>query len=148
MEEEEEEQPAPAPQVIIYEELVDDPSAYEIGAVTLKTTVEEKKKIFSVANYPQIDITDLLPGDAPDEDFSRAKPTNQVAMNSFLTYVEPYFRPFTEEDLAFLRERVSLHILPTVIFILINCRATDSTRMLYLLWASHTPKYGQRKTGM
>lgn len=105
--EEEEEQPAPAPQLIIYEELVDDPSAYEIGAVTSETTVEEKKKIFSVANYPQIDITDLLPGDAPDEDFSRAKPTNQVAMNSFLTYIEPYFRPFTEEDLAFLRERVS-----------------------------------------
>lgn len=104
----EEEQPPPAPPVIIYEELDDDPSAYEIGTVTDETTVEEKKKIFSVANFPQIDITDLLPGDPPDEDFSRAKPTNQVAMNSFLTYVEPYFRPFTEEDLAFLRERVGL----------------------------------------
>lgn len=66
---------------------------------------EEKKKVYSVAAYPTNDLHDLIPGTPPDKDFSNAKPTNQVQANTFATYLEPYFRPFTEEDLAFLRER-------------------------------------------
>ena len=67
---------------------------------------EEIKEIYAVAVYPHDDLHDLIPGTPPDKDFSNAKPTNQVAANTFATYIEPYFRPFTEEDLAFLRERV------------------------------------------
>lgn len=62
-------------------------------------------------------MTDLGPGDPPDEDFSKAKPSNQVAMNTFNTYIDPYFRPFSEEDLGFLRERgdrVTPYIMPTL----------------------------------
>lgn len=94
--------------LVVYEELPDGPDAYQIGEVTPETTVEERKKIYSVAQFPMVDISALLPGDPPDEDFSRAKPNSQIAMNTFATYIEPYFRPYTEEDLAFLRERVSI----------------------------------------
>ncbi|KAF3932787.1 hypothetical protein ABW19_dt0207558 [Dactylella cylindrospora] len=114
---EEEEQPPPMATLLIAEELSNDPADYEIGAVTSETTVEEKRKIFSVAHYPMVDISDLLPGDAPDEDFSRAKPNSQIAMNTFAGYIEPYFRPYTEEDLAFLRERgdrVTPYIIPNL----------------------------------
>lgn len=68
-------------------------------------TEEEICSIYSVAQYPHDDLHDLIPGTPPDKDFSNAKPTNQVAANTFATYLEPYFRPFTEEDVAFLRER-------------------------------------------
>ncbi|KAK6539358.1 Transcriptional regulator [Orbilia ellipsospora] len=102
---EDEEQPPPMATLLIAEELSNDPADYEIGTVYPDTTVDEKRKIFSVAHYPMVDISDLIAGDPPDEDFSRAKPNSQIAMNTFATYIEPYFRQYTEEDLAFLRER-------------------------------------------
>ncbi|KAF3204606.1 Transcriptional regulator [Orbilia oligospora] len=102
---EDDEQPPPMATLLIAEELSNDPADYEIGTVYPDTTVDEKRKIFSVAQYPMIDISDLIPGDPPDEDFSRAKPNSQIAMNTFASYIEPYFRLYTEEDLAFLRER-------------------------------------------
>ncbi|KAK6340266.1 Transcriptional regulator [Orbilia blumenaviensis] len=102
---EDDEQPPPMATLLIAEELSNDPADYEIGAVGPDTTVDEKRKIFSVAQYPMIDIADLIPGDPPNEDFSRAKPNSQIAMNTFASYIEPYFRLYTEEDLAFLRER-------------------------------------------
>lgn len=71
-------------------------------------TDEEKKKIYSVAAFPTRDISDEIAGTPPDKDFSNAKPTNQIAASTFLTYAEPYLRQLTEEDIAFLRERVSL----------------------------------------
>lgn len=82
-----------------------DPTIYEIRQVTDDMTDEQKKEIYSVAVFPQDNLADLIPGSPPDKDFSNAKPTNQVQANTFATYIEPYFRPFTEEDLAFLRER-------------------------------------------
>ncbi|KAK3300150.1 histone acetyltransferase subunit 3-like protein [Chaetomium fimeti] len=54
---------------------------------------------------PRATLADLIAGDPPDKDFSSAKPSNQINFSTFSTYIEPYFRPFTEEDLAFLRER-------------------------------------------
>jgi transcriptional adapter 3 len=68
-------------------------------------TEDDIKEIYSVAVYPPDDLHELTPGTPPDKDFSNAKPANQVAANTFATFIEPYFRPFTEEDLAFLRER-------------------------------------------
>ena len=49
-----------------------------------------------------------MAGIPPDKDFSNAKPTNQVSANTFLAYIEPFVRPLTEEDMAFLKEKVGL----------------------------------------
>jgi transcriptional adapter 3 len=100
-----EHQPPAAAPFVVFEPLEDDPAVYEIPPVTDKTPYEEKAKAFAVAKFPKDDLSKLIPGDPPDEDFSKAKPTNQVAINTFSTYIEPYFRQFSEEDLAFLRER-------------------------------------------
>ncbi|KAH6650988.1 histone acetyltransferases subunit 3-domain-containing protein [Chaetomium tenue] len=82
-----------------------DPTVYEILPVQPGMTEDEIKEIYSVAGYPKSDLADLIAGDPPDKDFSSAKPSNQINFSTFSTYIEPYFRPFTEEDLAFLRER-------------------------------------------
>ncbi|GAO46772.1 hypothetical protein SAICODRAFT_16897 [Saitoella complicata NRRL Y-17804] len=67
----------------------------------------ERSKLLGVASYPILDQSQFLPGAAPNEDFSTRpqKPPNQVNIGTYYTYLEPYFRPFTEEDLGFLRER-------------------------------------------
>ncbi|KAI5843887.1 histone acetyltransferases subunit 3-domain-containing protein [Morchella snyderi] len=112
-----EHQPVPAPPYTVLETLDDDPTIYEIPTSTEGWPYEKKAKAFSVTRFPTIDLTDLGPGDPPDEDFSKAKPSNQVAMNTFNTYIDPYFRPFSEEDLGFLRERgnrVTPYIMPTL----------------------------------
>ena len=72
---------------------------------------DEKREIYSVASFPHSDLRHLIAGTIPDKDFSNAKPTNQVNSNTFATYLEPYFRPLTDEDLSWLRERVSLPCL-------------------------------------
>ncbi|KAK2617047.1 Transcriptional regulator [Conoideocrella luteorostrata] len=82
-----------------------DPTVYEIRPVTEGMTCEERKEIYSVAVYPKSDLANLIAGDPPDSDYSIAKPTSQINFSTFSTYVDPYFRPFSEEDLAFLRER-------------------------------------------
>ncbi|KAK5663583.1 hypothetical protein OQA88_4014 [Cercophora sp. LCS_1] len=82
-----------------------DPTVYEILPTYPGMSEEEKREIYSVATYPPSDLADLIAGDPPDKDFSSAKPSNQINFSTFSTYIDPYFRPFTEEDLAFLRER-------------------------------------------
>lgn len=99
------------------ETLEDDSTVYEIPESTEGWNYEAKAKAFSVTRFPTVDLTDLGPGDPPDEDFSKSKPSNQVAMNTFNTYIDPYFRPFSEEDLGFLRERgdrATPYIMPTL----------------------------------
>lgn len=93
----------------------DDPTVYEIREVQPGMSEEEKKEIFSVARYPPSDLSHLIAGDPPDKDFSNAKPTSQINFTTFASYIEPYFRPFSEEDLGFLRERgdrVSPFVMP------------------------------------
>ncbi|KAK3694830.1 histone acetyltransferases subunit 3-domain-containing protein [Podospora appendiculata] len=82
-----------------------DPTVYEILPVKPGMSQDEIREIYSVATYPKSDLADLIAGDPPDKDFSNAKPSNQINFTTFSTYIEPYFRAFTEEDLAFLRER-------------------------------------------
>ncbi|KAH7374993.1 histone acetyltransferase subunit 3 [Plectosphaerella cucumerina] len=82
-----------------------DPTVYEIRDTHPGMSVDELKEIYSVAVFPKTDLADLIAGDPPDNDFSSAKPSNQISFSTFTTYIEPYFRPFGEEDLAFLRER-------------------------------------------
>ncbi|KAJ4397298.1 Transcriptional regulator [Gnomoniopsis smithogilvyi] len=83
-----------------------DPTVYQITKVDWRNMSDEEiKEATSVEVYPKTDLADLIAGVPPDKDFSSAKPSNQIAFNTFSSYVEPYFRPFTEEDLAFLRER-------------------------------------------
>lgn len=82
-----------------------DPTIYHIEDITPGMSDEDKKRIYSVTAYPTKDLSDQVAGQPPDKDFSNAKPSNQVAATTFLTYAEPYLRPLTEEDIAFLRER-------------------------------------------
>ncbi|KAH6657353.1 histone acetyltransferases subunit 3-domain-containing protein [Truncatella angustata] len=82
-----------------------DPTVYEILPVTPDMPPDQRREIYSVAVYPETDLADLIAGDPPDKDFTIAKPTNQISFGTFTTYIEPYFRTFNEEDLAFLRER-------------------------------------------
>ncbi|KZF22047.1 hypothetical protein L228DRAFT_247660 [Xylona heveae TC161] len=104
-------QPPPAPAVPQYQTFgpdpstFDDPTIYHIRDVKPGMSEEEIKEIFSVAVYPKDDLHDLIPGTPPDRDFSNAKPANQVTANAFATYADPYLRPLTEEDMAFLKER-------------------------------------------
>ncbi|PHH91355.1 hypothetical protein CDD83_817 [Cordyceps sp. RAO-2017] len=82
-----------------------DPTVYEIREIRSGMSDEEKKAIYSVACYPRSDLADMIAGDPPDKDFSSAKPSSQIGFSTFSSYIDPYFRPFSEEDLAFLRER-------------------------------------------
>nr|UZT55601.1 acetyltransferases subunit 3 [Monascus ruber] len=83
----------------------DDPTIYHIREVTPEMSDDEKKEIYSVARFPSSDLRHLMAGTPPDKDFSNAKPTNQVSANTFLTYIDPFVRPLTEEDIAFLKEK-------------------------------------------
>lgn len=107
--------PAPAvPHVQIFGDNpleYDDPTVYDIREVLEGMTDDEKKEIYSVARFPKTDLAHMAAGVAPDKDFSNAKPSNQVSANTFLTYIEPYVRPLTEEDIAWLRERVRHSLL-------------------------------------
>ncbi|GIZ42682.1 hypothetical protein CKM354_000594100 [Cercospora kikuchii] len=89
---------------------------YHIPELNDDMTYEDKRDIFSVAQWPESDLRELTAGDPPDADFyNNAKPANQVNFSTFQTYVEPYIRPFTEEDVAFLKERgdrVTPYIMP------------------------------------
>lgn len=83
----------------------DDPTIYHIREVTDDMTDEQKRDIYGVKSFPKSDLSDLIAGKVADKDFSNAKPTNQVNANTFHAYVEPYVRPLTEEDMAWLKER-------------------------------------------
>lgn len=109
-----EHQPHPAPSLPQYQTFgpdpskFDDPTIYHIREVTDDMTEEEKCEIYGVKSFPKSDLSDLIAGKPADKDYSNAKPTNQVNANTFIQYVEPYLRPLTEEDMAWLKERVSL----------------------------------------
>ena len=111
-------QPPPAPSIPQFQTFgpdpltFDDPTIYHIRKVTDDMTDEEKKEIYSVSHFPHDDLSHLIAGTPPDKDFSNAKPSNQVNANTFAAYIDPYLRPLTEEDMAFLKERVNpMHIL-------------------------------------
>ncbi|CAK9438647.1 uncharacterized protein LODBEIA_P28710 [Lodderomyces beijingensis] len=64
------------------------------------------KKKYGVASYPASDLQHLLPGKIPDTDLSQNKPpANQVQFTTFQSYIESYFRPFSTDDVKFLKER-------------------------------------------
>ncbi|KAH8422622.1 histone acetyltransferase NGG1 [Aspergillus melleus] len=104
-------QPEPAPAVTQVQVFgpnplkFDDPTVYNIRDVTPDMTDEEKKEIYCVNRFPRSDLAHMMAGIPPDKDFSNAKPTNQVSANTFLAYIDPYVRPLTEEDIAFLKEK-------------------------------------------
>lgn len=108
----EDHQPEPAPEVPQYHVFgpdplrFPDPTVYHIREVTPGMTDEEKKEIFSVADFPRDDLLHMMAGPPPDKDFSNTKPANQVSANTFATYIDSYVRPLTEEDINFLKEKV------------------------------------------
>lgn len=78
-------------------------------------SVEERREIYCVADFPESDLRDRTAGVPPDKDFSNAKPASQVNAGVFANYVDPYIRRLTEEDMAFLKERgdrLSPFVLP------------------------------------
>lgn len=125
-------QPPPAPSIAQYPTFgsdpltFDDPTIYHIREVTSDLTEEEKKEIYCVAQFPHDDLSHLIAGTPPDKDFSNAKPTNQVNANTFAAYIEPYLRPLTEEDMAFLKERVS----GSEVSILLRFQADEFVRVI------------------
>ncbi|KAK5702681.1 Transcriptional regulator [Elasticomyces elasticus] len=93
----------------------DDPTIYDIRDVTDDMTVDEKRNIFNVMYWPQSDLQDFTAGEPPDKDFSESKPANQTNFSTFQGWVEPYIRPYSEEDVAFLKERgdrVTPYLIP------------------------------------
>ncbi|KAI4685338.1 uncharacterized protein J4E84_006065 [Alternaria hordeiaustralica] len=104
-------QPAPAPAVPQFQTFgpdpakFDDPTIYHIREVTPGMSIEERKEIYCVADFPKSNLRDRIAGSPPAKDFSNAKPPSQVNATVFANYVEPYIRPLTEEDVAFLKER-------------------------------------------
>jgi transcriptional adapter 3 len=104
-------QPAPAPAIPQFQTFgpdpakFDDPTTYHIRDVTPEMSIEERKDIYCVTEFPPSDLRDRTAGSPPSKDFSNAKPATQVNASVFANYVEPYIRPLTEEDVAFLKER-------------------------------------------
>lgn len=119
-------QPEPAPAIPQYQVFgpdplkFDDPTIYHIREVTPGMTDEERKEIYSVEHFPSSDLGHMMAGTPPDKDFSTAKPTNQVAANTFASYIEPYVRPLTEEDIAFLKEKVNKYPIRVTASILLT----------------------------
>jgi hypothetical protein len=72
------------------------------------TPDSEIKRRLGVSQYPTTDLSKDLPGIPPTDDFSKVKAQNQVSHDTFIKTIEPYFRPFTEDDLTFLRQQVCL----------------------------------------
>ena len=76
----------------------------------LESTGEEYlKKKYSVASYPTNDLKEYLPGELPDMDFSCPKPLNQIQYNTFMSFVDNFFRDITEDDSKLLQTK---YILP------------------------------------
>ncbi|KAF8474262.1 histone acetyltransferases subunit 3-domain-containing protein [Kalaharituber pfeilii] len=112
---ESERQPTPAPPVIVHDYFENDDTIYHIEAVTPETSVEERKRIYQVADFPRHDLTELQPGTPRIWTSLPRSPRTKLPMPPFAAYIEPYFRNFTEEDLAFLRERgdrVNCYVMP------------------------------------
>ncbi|ODQ60922.1 hypothetical protein WICANDRAFT_104086 [Wickerhamomyces anomalus NRRL Y-366-8] len=72
----------------------------------LEETGEEfLKKKYGVSSYPKNDLKSKLPGSIPDIDFSKNKPANQVQFATFQSFIENFYRNFTEEDIKFLKNK-------------------------------------------
>lgn len=108
---EDERQPPPAPNATAVQYFSDDPFTfpdpvnYELGHVEEGMTDEQIRQTCGVAHFPAKDLSELAAGDAPDKDFSNAKPASQVQYATFQNFIEPYFRPMEDADLGWLRER-------------------------------------------
>ncbi|OXV07320.1 hypothetical protein Egran_04915 [Elaphomyces granulatus] len=104
-------QPEPAPAIHQFQFFgpdplkFDDPTIYHIRDVTPALADKERMDIYCVTRFPKSDLSHMMAGAPPDKDFSNAKPNNQVSANTFASYIEPFARPLTEEDMAFLKEK-------------------------------------------
>jgi hypothetical protein len=72
----------------------------------------EIKQLLGVSQYPVIDLSKELPGIPPTDDFSKVKVQNQTSYDTWLKTIETYFRPFSEDDLTFLRQQVYYPLRP------------------------------------
>ena len=65
---------------------------------------ERLKRKLGVVSFPKEDLSTLTAGPVPMEDFTNARPTNQVQYSTYATFIESYFRNFTDEDVHFLQQ--------------------------------------------
>ncbi|KAG4305957.1 hypothetical protein PORY_000867 [Pneumocystis oryctolagi] len=91
-----------------YQELSDEPcprKEYVYDEILNISDPQELKRQLGVSYFPTVDLSDQLPGAAVDEDFSKVKAPVQVSISTYYAYLDPFYRPFSEEDLAFLNEK-------------------------------------------
>lgn len=68
--------------------------------------VAERQRLarkYGVARFPESDLRDQLCGLPPTVDLLHLKPANQVQATTFQAHIDPYFRPYTDDDLEFLQ---------------------------------------------
>ncbi|KAL2311878.1 Chromatin-remodeling complexes subunit ngg1 [Schizosaccharomyces pombe] len=65
---------------------------------------EQKKKLLCVDSFPTSDVRSLVAGTPATDDFSHNKPNNQISISTFYSSLEPYFRAFNDDDIAFLKK--------------------------------------------
>ncbi|KAG5438914.1 hypothetical protein PCANB_002244 [Pneumocystis canis] len=66
---------------------------------------QELKRHLGVSYFPTVDLSDKLPGAAVNDDFSKVKAPIQVSISTYYASLDPFYRPFSEEDLVFLKEK-------------------------------------------
>lgn len=65
---------------------------------------ERLKKKLGVVSFPKEDLSTLTAGPVPMDDLTNSRPTNQLQFSTYSSFLEPYFRPFTDEDIHFLQQ--------------------------------------------
>ncbi|KAG4301452.1 hypothetical protein PCK1_002378 [Pneumocystis canis] len=80
---------------------------------------QELKRYLGVSYFPTVDLSDKLPGPAVNDDFSKVKAPIQVSISTYYASLDPFYRPFSGEDLVFLKEKddeFTTYIIPPLEF--------------------------------
>lgn len=65
---------------------------------------EQLKRKLGVVSFPKEDLSTLTAGPVPMEDFTNARPASQLQFSTYASFLEPYFRSFSDEDIQFLQQ--------------------------------------------
>ncbi|KTW30330.1 hypothetical protein T552_00803 [Pneumocystis carinii B80] len=76
---------------------------------------QKLKQFLGVSYFPTVDLSDKLPGEPVNEDFSKVKAPIQISISTYYAYLDSFYRPFSEEDLLFLKdeeEELATYMIP------------------------------------
>lgn len=76
---------------------------------------QKLKQYLGVSYFPTVDLSDKLPGEPVNEDFSKVKAPTQISISTYYAYLDSFYRPFSEEDLLFLKdeeEELTTYMIP------------------------------------